>query len=84
MPPAYDNPGGLPPWQARGSALQVHLVFVTKYRRGKLDAAMLKACEAAMRKARDNFGADLHEFGGEGDHAHLLVEYPPKVPYRRW
>jgi REP element-mobilizing transposase RayT len=31
-------------------------------------------------KVCDDFGADLHEFGGEDDHVRLLVEYPPKVP----
>ena len=61
------------------SALHVHLVFVTKYRRGVLDDAMLSRCEAAMRKVCAAFGADLREFNGEDDHVHLLVEYPPKV-----
>jgi putative transposase len=61
------------------SALHVHLVFVTKYRRGMLDEAMLRACEAAMRKVCGDFGAKLAEFNGEADHVHLLVEYPPKV-----
>ena len=61
------------------SALHVHLVFVTKYRRGVLDADMLRCCEDAMRKVCGDFGADLREFNGEDDHVHLLVEYPPKV-----
>jgi len=61
------------------SALHVHLVFVTKYRRGVLDADMLRCCEEAMRKVCGDFGADLREFNGEDDHVHLLVEYPPKV-----
>lgn len=26
-----------------------------------------------------DFNAHLKEFNGEGDHVHLLVEYPPKV-----
>jgi putative transposase len=55
------------------------LVFVTKYRRGVLDDAMLSCCEAAMRKVCGDFGAELREFNGEDDHVHLLVEYPPKV-----
>lgn len=61
------------------SALHVHLVFVTKYRRGVLDGPMLQACEDAMRKVCGDFGAELREFNGEDDHVHLLVEYPPKV-----
>lgn len=62
------------------SALHVHLVFVTKYRRGVLDDAMLTTCEEAMRKVCTGFEAVLREFNGEDDHVHLLVEYPPKVP----
>jgi putative transposase len=62
------------------SALHVHLVFVTKYRRGVLDADMLASCEDAMRKVCGGFGAELREFNGEDDHVHLLVEYPPKIP----
>ena len=61
------------------SALHVHLVFVTKYRRDVLDGAMLGCCQTAMRKVCADFGADLREFNGEADHVHLLVEYPPKV-----
>jgi putative transposase len=61
------------------SALHVHLVFVTRYRRGVLDAAMLGTCETAMRKVCADFGAELREFNGEDDHVHLLVEYPAKV-----
>jgi putative transposase len=61
------------------SALYVHLVFVTKYRRGVLDGDMLRSCEDAMRKVCSDFGAELREFNGEDDHIHLLVGYPPKV-----
>lgn len=61
------------------SALHIHLVFVTKYRRGVLDSDMLSCCEDAMRKVCADFGAELREFRGEDDHVHLLVEYPPKV-----
>jgi putative transposase len=61
------------------SALYVHLVFVTKCRRGVLDADMLCSCEDAMRKVCGDFGAELREFNGEDDYVHLLVGYPPKV-----
>ena len=61
------------------SALDVHLVFMTKYRRGVLDADMLRCCEDAMRKVCGDFGAELREFNGEDDHVHLFVAYPPKV-----
>ena len=61
------------------SALHVHLVFVTKYRRDVLDEAMLSCCETAMRKVCADFGAGLREFNGGADHVRLLVDYPPKV-----
>src|SRR4051812_39052747 len=59
--------------------LHVHLVFVTKYRRGVFDEAMLTRCEEIMRDVCQSFEAELREFNGEGDHVHLLVHYPPKV-----
>src|ERR1700744_4112028 len=61
------------------SALHVHLVFVTKYRRGVLDDGMLSYCEQVMRKVCADFEAELRDFNGETDHVHLLVNYPPKV-----
>ncbi|MBQ0905332.1 IS200/IS605 family transposase [Micromonospora sp. U21] len=59
--------------------LQVHLVFVTKYRRGVLNDAMLTHCEQVMRNVCADLGAALREFNGEDDHVHLLVHYPPKL-----
>jgi putative transposase len=59
------------------------LVFVTKYRRGVLDGAMLVRCEEVMREVCADFEAELAEFNGETDHVHLLVHYPPKVPLSR-
>jgi putative transposase len=59
--------------------LQVHLVFVTRYRRGVLDGEMLGACERIMRGLCAEMGAELREFNGGHDHVHLLVGYPPKL-----
>lgn len=59
--------------------LHVHLIFVTKYRRGVLDEAMLARCEQVMRKVCEGMGAELREFNGGDDHVHLLVHYPPKL-----
>ncbi|MEU6719095.1 IS200/IS605 family transposase [Nonomuraea sp. NPDC046802] len=61
------------------SAMQVHLVFVTKCRRNVFDDAMLRRCEDIMIEVCDSFEAELREFNGEDDHVHLLVHYPPKV-----
>ena len=60
-------------------ALHIHLVFVTKYRRGILTDELLTLCEEVMRNVCPDFEATLVEFNGEHDHVHLLIEYPPKV-----
>ncbi|GHE66652.1 hypothetical protein GCM10017771_90320 [Streptomyces capitiformicae] len=59
--------------------MHVHLVFVTKYRRGVFNDEMLTRCEEITRKVCEDFEAELKEFNGERDHVHLLVHYPPKV-----
>jgi putative transposase len=63
--------------------LHVHLVFVTKYRRGALDGEMLNRCEQVMREVCADFGAELREFNGEQDFVHLLVHYPPTIVLSR-
>lgn len=60
-------------------ALHVHLVFVTKYRRGVLTEAAHETLRAIFAKVCQGFEAALVETHGEDDHVHLLVEYPPKV-----
>lgn len=65
------------------STLHVHLVFVTKYRRGVLTDEILTRCEQIMRDVCGDFDAELVEFNGEHDYVHLLVDYPPKVPVAR-
>lgn len=60
-------------------ALHVHLVFVTKYRRGVLTGEHLDFLYRVFAKVCADFEARLVEMNGEDDHVHLLVEYPPKV-----
>lgn len=60
-------------------SLHVHLVFVTKFRRGVLEQKHLDAMEAVFRSVCEDFESTLAEFNGEADHVHLLVTYPPKV-----
>lgn len=62
------------------SALHVHLVFVTKYRREVLTGEHVRYLKGVLGKVCEDFGAVLAECNGEDDHVHLLVEYPPKVP----
>lgn len=57
----------------------VHLVFVTKYRRGALTGPILTDCERIMADVCEDFGCHLAEFNGEDDHVHLLVDFPATV-----
>ncbi|HYZ98707.1 MAG TPA: IS200/IS605 family transposase [Acidimicrobiales bacterium] len=65
------------------SALNVHLVFVTKYRRGVLNGEHLDALREVFARVCADFGAELVEMDGEDDHVHLLVAYPPQVAIAR-
>lgn len=61
------------------SALHVHLVFVTKYRRHVLTGQMLDHLAPVFAAVCSDFAAELVAFEGDDDHVHLLIEYPPKV-----
>lgn len=59
--------------------LHVHLVFVTKYRRGVFTKVVIDDLQNIFAQVCIDFEAELVEFDGEDDHVHLLVNYPPKV-----
>ena len=59
--------------------MHVHLVFVAKYRRNVFDKEAINRLRELFTKVCSDFEAQLIEMDGEGDHVHLLVEYPPKV-----
>ncbi|CBL46160.1 Transposase IS200-like [gamma proteobacterium HdN1] len=59
--------------------IHVHLVFVTKYRRGVFTKEILADLRETFSGVCTDFEAELVEFDGEDDHVHLLVNYPPKV-----
>ena len=59
--------------------LHVHLVLVTKYRRGVFTKAVLNELQEIFSAVYTDFEAELIALDGEDDHAHLLVNYPPKV-----
>ncbi|WP_435806350.1 IS200/IS605 family transposase [Shewanella psychromarinicola] len=59
--------------------MHVHLVFVSKYRRKIFSKESLDTLKKLLRDVCLDFESGLVEFDGEGDHVHLLVEYPPKV-----
>ena len=59
--------------------LHIHLVFVTKYRRGVFTGEVLADLRGIFAAVCQDFNAELVEFDGEDDHVHLLVNYPPTV-----
>ncbi len=59
--------------------MHVHLVFVSKYRRKIFTKALLDDLKEIFQKVCFDFECDLKEMNGEGDHVHLLVNFPPKV-----
>jgi putative transposase len=61
------------------TALHVHLVFVTKYRRGVFTDRAHVVLKDAFLGVCAEFDAVLKEVNGEDDHVHLLIEYPPTV-----
>ena len=63
--------------------LHIHLVFVTKYRRGVLSERAIEVIREAAGGVCRDFTAKLVELNGEDDHVHLLVEYPPTVALSR-
>lgn len=63
--------------------LHAHSVFVTKYRHKVFNDAHLERMEGIMRAVCEGFEVELVEFGGENDHVHLLVNFPPKVALSR-
>ncbi len=57
--------------------LQVHLVFVTKYRHNVFTSRYLERMEEIMRDVCADFGAELREFNGDPDQVHLRMNFPP-------
>jgi putative transposase len=65
------------------SALNVHLVFVTKFPRGVLTGKHLDTLREVFASVCADFGAELVELDGQDDHVQLLVAYPPHVAVAR-
>ncbi len=59
--------------------MHVHLVFVAKYRRNVFTKEILDHLNRIFSEICEDFESTLIEFDGEGDHVHLLINYPPKI-----
>jgi REP-associated tyrosine transposase len=65
------------------SALNMHLVLVTKYRRGVLTGKHLDTLREVFASVCADFGASWSRWMGRNDHVQLLVAYPPHVAVTR-
>jgi putative transposase len=65
------------------SALNAHIVFVTKYRRGVISDRARETLHQSVIDVCADFSVRLKAFDGEDDHIHMLVEYPPTVALSR-
>ena len=57
----------------------VHLVFVTKYRRGVFTEEMISRMREVIEETCLQMDCELHELSGEDDHLHMLVSVHPKL-----
>lgn len=55
------------------------MVCVTKYHRKVFDAETLEWLQGHLTKVCGTMDCELLACGGEADHLHATVEYPPKV-----
>lgn len=60
--------------------LQVHLVFVVKYRKQVLQPEHHARLKGIFRDVGRKMNFSVVECDGEADHVHLLVTYPPQLP----
>lgn len=61
------------------SDLRIHLVCVTKYRASIFTAESLAVIEKSFLEVAKKMDFQIQEFNGEGDHIHVLIEFPPKL-----
>lgn len=59
--------------------LSVHIILVTKYRKGPITDRVREHLIDVARESCTRLEAVLVEADGESDHLHLLIDYPPKV-----
>ncbi len=59
--------------------IQLHVAFVTKYRRRVINAAMIDRLREIFTKICVGQKCILVEFSGEADHVHLLIDAHPDI-----
>ena len=64
--------------------LHAHLVFTTKYRRGAIHTERVRdLLREVMTSVGEDVGAQIDTIEADGDHVHLLVDYPPQLALSR-
>jgi putative transposase len=69
-------------WRTGRSCLyknNLHLVFVTKYRRKVFTKEMLDRVNEIIKETCEQMDCELIEIGGEDNHIHLMVSVHPKI-----
>ena len=59
--------------------INLHIVFVTKYRKKVITNDILKDLKNIFSRLCENAKSELVEFNGEPDHVHLLVDISPDI-----
>lgn len=59
--------------------LHVHVVLVTKYRRGVITDRVRAELERVTREVCARHDVSVEAIDGTDDHLHLLLSYPPKL-----
>ena len=59
--------------------MKYHLVLVTKYRRKCFTASIIDRLKQIFEDPCAKWDIKLHEFNGEADHVHLLLEMHPNI-----
>jgi putative transposase len=57
--------------------MRVHVGIVTKFRHAAYPHAHVRWMEEIMRLVCADLECEIVEFNGEGNHVHLLVNFPP-------
>ncbi|HHP7230877.1 MAG TPA: IS200/IS605 family transposase [Xenococcaceae cyanobacterium] len=59
--------------------LNVHVVFVTKYRKPAINKERLIRLHNIFKETLEKWDCALNDFNAECDHCHLIVEFKPDV-----
>jgi len=57
--------------------IQLHIIFVTKYRNKVINEAMLSCIRNTLARVCEKNKCMIKEFNGEPDHVHLLLDFHP-------